>query len=984
MPFPLRTLALSIFILPSFAAAKHSAILDDALPRQDAKVAAALRQSLIDAGEQPTALKALDLNAPDALSDVELLVLPSARSVPIAAMPAIDRFLQSGGKLIACGMPLCEDRVFQADGKWVTDAEYRQAVENVKPTKILATFDAAEVARWKRATNSDKPDVVECIKDGEHLALHVSMPQLIGWDSFGRSFDQPFATGNTLTCFRAKGSANTTQLAVEWEESDGSRWLATVPLSSAWRNYALPPQAFAPWQPPPGRGGPGDSLNPHQARHFSAGLAFSHTQIQRGAHEFWLADLGTAEAPLAAARPDTTIPHIEGLCPAYQFYPVAGAKRLRTPESQTIVVRASADIPLSSSTATGMIALHPRPGGAGFAKNRAYRWQSLLEVESEKREYRGAIAALVVPNVGPRAGSAWVCFTPGDAEFYARPDVAQMITDVTRLLRRGVFLREGGASVYTQFGDLPVTVGARTIKTKIGSAGDVMVSTIITQPGSNEPVYKKEWPVGAPGASYNEQWKPPFWPEQGFTVTTELRCDDLLVDRLVHKLFGYQLKLQPKFVTARDGGFMLDGKPWKPNGVNYMPSSGIGLDDGEVFEHWIGSAGYDPDIVERDLRRIRAMNLNAISVFIYYKSLAAWNLVDLLRRCDQIGLKVNLSLRPGTPIDFDWDQWKAIIEQQRLAKIDTVFAYDLAWEWTHWGRDYQQKNYTTSWRKWVKKKYGSTDAASAAWTIKPPRAADGELDVPESAQLFNDGEWRKMSADYRAFLDEFLAGRYGGARDLVRSIDPNHFVSFRMNVAGDPTAHDTANLGYDFWGLRDAVDIYEPEAYGRIGDYEWVKPGRFTVSYARLCNPAKPLIWAEVGVSAWDRLTMSAEPQKLDFQAKFVRDFYRMMRESGSDGVFFWWYPGGYRVNEMSDFGIINPDGTDRPVTKVIRQEGPAFINAPRPPAPDYWISIDRDRDARGLFGIYQSVKDEYFKAIESKKTPGLKWAHPPAPTSQP
>ena len=41
------------------------------------------------------------------------------------------------------------------------------------------------------------------------------------------------------------------------------------------------------------------------------------------------------------------------------------------------------------------------------------------------------------------------------------------------------------------------------------------------------------------------------------------------------------------------------------------------------------------------------------------------------------------------------------------------------------------------------------------------------------------------------------------------------------------------------------------------------------------------------------------------------------------DGVAWWWYPGGYRVNERSDFGIINPDGTDRPVTKVIREFGP-------------------------------------------------------------
>ena len=38
----------------------------------------------------------------------------------------------------------------------------------------------------------------------------------------------------------------------------------------------------------------------------------------------------------------------------------------------------------------------------------------------------------------------------------------------------------------------------------------------------------------------------------------------------------------------------------------------------------------------------------------------------------------------------------------------------------------------------------------------------------------------------------------------------------------------------------------------------------------------------------------------------------RLLIESGADGVYFWWYPGGFRVNENSDYGIINPDGTDQ------------------------------------------------------------------------
>lgn len=74
---------------------------------------------------------------------------------------------------------------------------------------------------------------------------------------------------------------------------------------------------------------------------------------------------------------------------------------------------------------------------------------------------------------------------------------------------------------------------------------------------------------------------------------------------------------------------------------------------------------------------------------------------------------------------------------------------------------------------------------------------------------------------------------------------------------------------------------------------------------------------------------MQTSPWRLDFQAKHYKAFYEMLIKSCADGIFSWWYPGGFRVGENSDFGIINPDGSDRPVTKVIREYAPKFINGP-------------------------------------------------------
>jgi len=250
--------------------------------------------------------------------------------------------------------------------------------------------------------------------------------------------------------------------------------------------------------------------------------------------------------------------------------------------------------------------------------------------------------------------------------------------------------------------------------------------------------------------------------------------------------------------------------------------------------------------------------------------------------------------------------------------------------------------------------------------------------LPPMAQLLADGPWRRRIADYRAFLDELLHERYAEARRLVRSVDAHHPVSFRMQLAGDPTFQSENLLPYDFWGLAGAVDLWEPEAYGRLGDWERVKAGEFTAAYARLCAPGQPLVWAEMGCSVWDSSAGGPAPAKLEFAAQFYRDFYRVLRESGADGIFFWWYPGGLRVNEQSDFGILNPDGTDRAVTRVIREEGARFLAAPKPPAPTRCWRVDRDRDARGLFGIYEAVKGDYWRARAAGENVGLTWQRVP------
>ncbi len=990
---------LALFNLTA-ASLPRAAVWTADVPGGDPAFAARLAAQVKAAGYEVESLDSLALTNTATLqtNHFDLLAVANARILPIESVPAIEAFLRQGGDLLALGLPGWEEPRFRLAGRWVSRADYERALNDTRPHTPLLDLAHADLSQWKRHTNDPQsPATRELVSDAGTSVLHVTIGNLTSWDNVEPPrLPAKFAPGETLTCFRAKGGPRTTQLALEWVETDGSRWIASVDLSTNWQNYALTPAAFKAWEPTHGRGGAGDRLQVGRVVRFTVGLALSHNSLELGPHEYWFADLGAAPNPFGDEAPpvEPRVPRLESLSPGYQCYSIQTDTVVQPREWQALIreprSRSGATNAPPLNQAAGLLALHPRPRGVGWKQDRPWRWQPLLAArDAATGDYRGTVGVLVVHREPPFQGGAWALFTPADPAFYEGPDAQRWLHQILRRLRRGVFLVEGGAEYFTLFTGQTVPLGAQVVNLSQQAATNLEVSLSVIDQRGDTVRYRHREPLtldAGAGGSVATNWNPTNWPAGGCVVACQLLQDGRVVDEFYHELNRWEPKVAPQFITATNGGFQLGGKPWRAHGVNYMPSSGIGVAS-EYFEFWLGRGAYDPEVIERDLRRVQAMGLNAVSVFVYHRDLDAQHLLDFLFRCERLGLKVNLSLRPGTPMEFRWSEMKALIEHYRLAENDTVLAYDLAWEPSHYDHAYQVKHYTPTWNAWVAKRYGSVEAVGQVWgedvksEIRNPKSES--LSVPPARWLTADGPWRKAVADYRRFLDELLAEKYAEARRLVRSIDSHHPVSFRMQLAGDPTFNQEGLLPYDFYGLRDAVDIWEPEAYGRIGDWSQVRPGEFTVAYARLCDLAKPVVWAEMGFTCWDAKLGAPNPQKLDFAGRYYADFYRMLNESGSDGVFFWWYPGGYRLNERSDFGIINPDGTDRPVTKAIREWGPKFLSAPKPPAPTEWIEVDRGRDARGLPGVYDAVKARYWQAVEQGRGVGLKWAPPPgAPES--
>jgi hypothetical protein len=917
---------------------------------------------------------------PDAF---DILILCDPRQVPATAPVAVARFLGAGGKAIFLGGPAFETLTWQFEGRWLPTAAYRAALAATLKTNVLLDFERDSGGEWVRGSNRpDSPTVLERATpgaDGSAGCLHLSIADLTGWDTFRSPLPtSPFPAGHAWTVFRARGDKGTSELALEWTEKDGSRWIAVTPITPEWQPVALPPEAFRYWHDSAseGRGGVGDSFNPENAATLTIGLALTHTTaVGGGRHEFWVDSLGTAPAPAAGVRDALAqglqeATPIEAVSPRYKLYSVSNLATLKANPVQALV-----PTPPGLRAAT-TLAPHPRPQGTGIRKERRWRFVPLLDALAADGRVCGEAAALVLSGPTPAAGGAVVSVPVTDPAFFAAAAAPAWFADLARRLDDGFFLYEGGTAYYASFGSETMPVGA-LISNRGRQPQRGEVEARVTD-AAGKTVWEQRWPVEvAPGASARVEatWPVPATAAGAFQVTVELSRDGAVVDRLVHEFGLWAPPATPRFVSREKGEFRRDGKPWFAHGVNYMPSTGIGIEDTPYFENWLDPQPYDPELIERDLADIEAIGFNMVSVFQYRCSMPSRNLLDLLRRCQAHGLLVNLSLRPGTPMDFPWDLVQEMIEFGRLAQNDTVFAYDLAWE-PFWHEYKVRMAHDGDWAAWVAQRYGNLAAAEKAWGCPAPRR-DEALTSPADDQVSKDGPWRLLVLDYRQFQNDLLHERYSRARDLVRSIDPNHLVSFRMSIAGDPTV-DPAAMPYDFAGLARAVDILEPEGYGRIGDWERVKPGWFTTAYGRCVAPELPVMWAEFGTSVWTGVQQ--DQARLDYAARFYDDFYRMAYESGANGTVCWWFPGGYRANERSDYGILNPDRSWRPVTTVIKRWAPRFT-APRPnPTPAVWLPVELNRDVDGLPGLYARLKDDFWKAVDAGKLPGLRPSTPVAP----
>lgn len=914
----------------------RAAILGGLPPVTDSREADTIASEFKKQGSQAFILTAEQVADPQSFSAerYDVLVVPHAATFPAIAQDNLLRYLHERGKLICIGAPAFSRYVFADDGKWYTRENLMAALKSTP----LPDVGAADVTSWSRATNDTKAISTVDKEESPHgPALHLRFENYTNWDNFGpKPFDDsPYAPGAQVLTFWAKGGPHTSALVIEWVERDGSRWIGSVTLTPQWKRYAMAETDFHYWQDSSshGRGGSDDRFHPENAHSLRIGLAQSHALLATGKHEYWIADLGSAALP-ETYRP-VTPPVLEALSPSYKGFVDKDHNNSWAPTLR--------QLGRGSAETSGRLTIDAAMVGGGPWVHPRMVW------------YYTSVA-------GDMKGASWggVIERPAQNRETAAVELARYLTDRVAVVW-------AGAESPSYFSDQPVVIGARVYNPRRSAVTVRCEVTFLGQHKAN--IRKSESMRLNPGESRVFRVAVGKLPPRGYVAQVATLLPAEKHPDVIPASFLVIAPPEPSakanhYVRVKGGEFVLDGKPWRIAGINFWPAWIAGQDAEAYRHHWLSSDEYDPALAERDLETCTTLGVNMVSV-MYSRPEMAPALNDFLARCRNHGIKANVFLEGANPLNYNLQYLKQLVDAARLRGNDAVFAFDIAWEPTL-GRHADRKRLDTEWRQWVVDQYGSIENAEKNWGIEAPRE-NGEATNPTDEQVSIDGPARVMVAAYRRFADDRISIGYRHVAKLLRSYRP--LIGARSGYGGNGNPWALAIMPFDLLSGAAHLDFISAEGYYLDGPWQKFREGGLNVAYGRYAGNGKPVFWAEFGQSVFPDTT----PEKMKMQGEYYAKFYRSVADSGANGSAAWWFPGGLRVDENSDYGIVSPDGTPRPAALQLQKHARELPKLAVNPAPNAWITIDRDADSQGYVGVYSRWREQYGKLREAGKVPGVR-----------
>lgn len=885
----------------------------------------------------------------------ELLLVPESESFPASAVPALEKFLKRGGKVIFTGggRPFSSPAVRDGENYISHEELIRRRKEKIKGVDFGAIVPGM---KYLRQCDKEAEKVAGSAQiSGSERILKIRCPRFFAWDNWATPEGAvKIPAGTAMMRIRAKGDGKLPAFTVELREKDHSRWIATLPLGKEWETLLLPRSAFRYWQSNPKRGKEGDHVDFNQVVSVIFGISTTHARGVRPG-ESYSYEIAALEAlpgdpELIEEYPASFV--LEGIAPQYNSYFLPGPVTLSCADGSSLEWK------------DGIVSPVPRMLGAGIGMNRPWRFIPVATARNAQggrgypvwimlhleREYKGAVVA----------GMGF----PLD-RILASPELSKQFAALVNKVAAGRFLAAAGPEHFAADRGTRVRYGAQLFR----PAPDSMVRTQWVDPNGRT----------LPGVGAKADGKSVVAAEREFAVSGTWRFQAELVDASGSCVDRIDAELNipedgpddpSEFVRVEGDDFVLGGRKWYPFGVNFYPVYSVaGMRPDDYRDGWGSRRFYDPAQVEEAILDAKAAGLNMLSVHPSdNQRLEPGAIRDFLYRCRKHGMKVNLFLGAASPVDFKAEELKRLIDAMRLPGDSTLFCYDIVWEASNFlfRADFREK-FLPAWNLWVERCYSDRAEAVQDWKFDPGRGKNNAaLRAPTDQELTDDGPHRIFVAAYRQFMDDHCARLWQRAADTLRSFDPNHLIT---NRGGNLSAYDNS-----LSGTVRALDFLSPEGYAIRHNRSGEGAVGFATRLAGYYSGGKPVVWSEFGVNTLGPGGYDSATNIQANGASYFESFYRRALESGANGMAPWWWPGGYRVNENSDFGITNVDGTLREAGKVVQRFSGVFRAERVYPAATVWFDYDRDAQAGGYRALaFGPGGEAYLKAADAGGMIGIR-----------
>ncbi len=945
------------------------------------------RERLSKAGFASLVLTSEELTSPGTFTYPGLRYFAAdMRNFPAQAVGPLTAWMRQGGILVSLTAPAFENLYWRSSGRWMDWNDYvqRMTEANDNQGEPIFAWSDQEIAKWtqvyafgaQKAKIELKPGATPMRQDAvEFIVPHFNS----GWWSANRQFSKvPTSPGKELTCFWAKGDNHTSAMSIEWTEKDGSRWIAVVSLTPSWRFYALPPSAFLYWadNPSKGRGGPGDSVHLDDVDQIHFGLSGSHTPqvlMEPETHHIWLTAPRMETAPPGALAHATIpqCPDLEAVSPGYKLHLIKDATLCKP-----TALGEAWGLPRRRLSVFPSLGANERPKGDGFNRDRWWRWAPLTSMLDKTGRDRGAPLSVIISGMLPLPRSAWISLGLTRISDLGRSEIQQALTDTMKRLASYPVFYEAGASSFMYRPGETLRVGANL--TSFASS-TLPVSVLFTVTNHSRKVLSAVMSAKvSPHEMRTVRGTLHSLPEGDYQLTAVLECGGETVDRITQSLLvrpRLSTPPSPKNIVVRKGnGLYLDGKPWHPVSCDYWPHYLGGIPGGAYSLSFLDPTLYEPSVVEADLTQMEKWGFKAIAGVGADAPFGNGadkpllrDLDDFLWRCQEHHIKVFLYVPGLDPRSRNDAMAKEIIRYVR--NNPAIAGYDIAWEPSYYNL---RQGYDSHWREWLREEYGDLENAQKVFGYPLPKNAQGEVVSPSDRQCMTNGPWHDMTAAYFSFMNWQLGVEYRRSYVLIKSLDPIHLIGFRGSVVADPQGFlpvaQPAVLHFMDWAGPEGY--YEP-FYGHLTAWPLISGCGLVTRMLSFLSGGKPVIWMEFGLpiypngTTWKDSMIWIKPERYEYQVKEGRQFWTMMTQSGAWGDFIWWYPGGFRVGENSDCGLVDPDNAPRPVASVAREFVPKF-DASEHFTANRTLLFKPENDIGGWVGEFDRLRDRYAAILET------------------